>query len=227
MRIRTADYGLWTTARTIVIGVLGLLCVACSSGSFFESDLPVPTRYVIAPPAAAETATASAASQVDLAIGRPDVAPGLDTERIAVLRGHELDYYRGALWSGSVLETVQTFLVAALQDQKRFRSVATEQARIAGDYLLDIEVRDFQSEYASPGALPVAHVTLVCRLIRIGDRKMVDTIAVTGSQPASENRLASVAEAFQSVMRQLSLELSEKTAALIASDVNSKPAGTT
>src|ERR1044072_3504122 len=138
------------TAR-LALMIASLSLTGCG-GSLFESDLPVPTRYVIATAAPAETATTSASSEVDLAIGRPDVAPGLDSERIAVLRGHELDYYRGALWGGSVLETVQTFLVAALQDQRRFRSVATEQARIAGDYLLDVEGRDFQSEHAAAGA---------------------------------------------------------------------------
>jgi cholesterol transport system auxiliary component len=218
MRIRSR-----VNAARVALMVASLSLTACG-GSLFESDLPVPTRYVIATAAPAESAISSAASEVDLAIGRPDVAPGLDSERIAVLRGHELDYYRGALWGGSVLETVQTFLVAALQDQKRFRSVATEQARIAGDYLLDVEVRDFQSEYSAAGALPVAHVTLVCRLIRIGDRKMVDTITVTGSKRAAENRLSSVAEAFQTVMRQLSAELGEKTSATIAGDVSSRPA---
>jgi cholesterol transport system auxiliary component len=192
------------------------------SGSLFESDLPAPTRYVIAAPPPATSATTSAASDMDIAIGRPDVAPGLDSERIAVRRGHELDYYRGALWGGTVLETVQAFLVGALQDQQRFRSVAPEQARIAGHYLLDIEVRDFQAEYASAGALPVARVTLVCRLIRIVDRKMVDTISVTGTQRASENRLTAVAAAFEVVMRQASLELTEKTAALVAADVESR-----
>ncbi|MFL6577951.1 MAG: ABC-type transport auxiliary lipoprotein family protein [Povalibacter sp.] len=210
------------TAARITMLVMTLALSACS-GSFFESDLPVPTRYVIAPPAAAESAISSHASQVDLAIGRPDVAPGLDSDRIAVLRGHELDFYRGALWSGTVLDTVQTFLVSALQDQKRFRSVAPEQARITGDYILDVEVRDFQAEYASAAALPVAHVTLVCRLIRISDRRMVDTLSVTGSQPASENRLATVAGAFETVMQQLSLELATRTADLISRDREQNP----
>ena len=202
------------------LGVLVLVLAGC--GSLFESELPVPTRYVIAPPPAAEAIVESPASQTDLAIGRPDVAPGLDSERIAVLRGHELDYYRGALWGGTVTDTVQAFMVAALQDQKRFRSVAAEQARIAGHYILDIEVRDFQSEYASAGALPVARVTLVGRLIRIADRRLVGTISGTASQQARENRLSSVAEAFQTAMRQVSLELDEKTAALVAGDAGSR-----
>ena len=217
-RLQTSTrFGLLPFARTVALFAFTAGLAACS-GSFFESDLPVPTRYVISAPPAAESATSSLASQVDLAIGRPDVGPGLDSERIAVLRGHELDYYRGALWGGTVIETVQTFMVSALQDQKRFRSVAPEQARIAGDYLLDIEVRDFQAEYAKPAEVPVAHVTLVCRLIRISDRKMVDTFSATASQRASENRLTAVAGAFETVMRQISVELSAKAADLVNQD---------
>lgn len=201
----------------VVLAAIAAFGTGCS-GSLFESDLPAATRYVISAPAAAETATVSGASEIDLAIGRPDVAPGLDTERIAVLRGHELDYYRGALWGGTVTETVQTFMVTALQDQRRFRSVAAEQARIAGDYLLDIEVRDFQAEYAGTASSPTVRVTLVGRLIRIVDREMVDTISATATRAAGENRMSAVAAAFQTAMQQVALELSGKTAQLVASD---------
>ena len=48
----------------------------------------------------------------DLSIGRPDFAPGLDTDRIAVLKGRQLDYYRGARWGGRTVEVVQTLLVS-------------------------------------------------------------------------------------------------------------------
>ncbi|HEY5807708.1 MAG TPA: ABC-type transport auxiliary lipoprotein family protein [Povalibacter sp.] len=228
MSERAAGDGLRTTARTDAVRVQGwcramlvaavsMITAACGS-SLLDSDLPASTRYIIKPPQGPATATASLASQADLSIGRPDVAPGLDTERIAVVRGHELDYYRGALWGGSVTETVQTFLVAAFQDQKLFRSVASEQARITADYMLDIEVRDFQAEYASATEAPNVRVTLVCRLIRVRDRGMVDTIHTTASRPATENRMNAVAVAFEAAMQQVALELSDKTAQLIAGD---------
>jgi ABC-type uncharacterized transport system auxiliary subunit len=195
---------------------------ACG-GSLFESKLPVPTRYVIAPPAPAAAAVSSAASQVSLSIGRPDVAPGLDTDQIAAIRGHELDYYRGALWSGRVVETVQSFLVAAFGDQKRFHSVAAEQARIAGEYLFDVEVRDFQAEYSGGAVAPTVRVTLIGRLIRVRDRKLVDTISAAGTQQATENRLSSVATAFETVMQKLSLDLVQRTADAVASDRTEHP----
>lgn len=198
---------------------LAILCalLAACGGSLFESKLPSPTRYVIAPPAPAAAPVPSAAAEADIAIGRPDVAPGLDTEQIAVLRGHELDYYRGALWSGSVTETVQAYMVATFGDQKRFHSVAAEQARIAGHYVVDFEVRDFQAEYGTAGA-PTVRVTLIARVIRIRDRKLIDTIAATATQPATANRMNAVASAFESAMQRISIDLVQRTAEVVARD---------
>lgn len=212
--------GLWPVAcgRWLLgIAAVSLLSAGCSSGSFFESDIPAPTRYVIASlPAAA--ATSSAVSQVDLSIGRPDVAPGLDTERVAVLRGRELDYYRGAQWSGRVVEVVQTFLINSLQDQQLFRSVTAEQARVSGDYLLDAEVRDFQAEYVDGKAAPQARVTVIGRVIRIADRSMIDTITATATQPATQNRMTAVAAAFETAAQQVAQQMSQQAAASIAKD---------
>ncbi len=203
--------------------VIASMALTACSGSLFESKLPVPTRYVIAPPPAVTTPVASsAAAEVDVAIGRPDVAPGLDTEQIAVIRGHELDYYRGALWSGTVTETVQAYLVSAFGDQKRFHSVAAEQARISGHYVIDIEVRDFQAEYGAAAA-PTVRVTLIARVIRVRDRRLVDTIPVSGTRPATENRMNAVASAFEAVMQQLSLDLVQRTAEAIARDRTANP----
>ena len=73
------------------IACVAALIAGCGTSSLLDSELPVATSYVIAPLPPAASATQSAASQTDLAIGRPDVAPGLDTSRIAVLRGRQLD----------------------------------------------------------------------------------------------------------------------------------------
>jgi cholesterol transport system auxiliary component len=205
--------------RVLVVGALCLASASCG-GSLFESDLPAVTRYVIATPPPATSVSPSSASQVDLAIGRPDVAPGLDTERIAVIRGHELDYYRGALWRGTVLDTVQAYLVTTLQEQKLFRSVASEQARVGGEYLLDVEVRDFQAEYAGGAATPTAHVSVVGRIIRIRDRKLIETISAAATKQAGENRLAAVASAFETAMQQVSLDIASRTATVIAADLD-------
>ena len=167
--------------RWLALAGASSLCAACG-GSLFESKIPAPDRYVIAAAPAAAAATQSAALQADLSIGRPDVAPGLDTDRIAVLRGRRLEYFRGAQWGGPVAEIVQALLVASFEGQRVFHSVIPEQARVSGDYLLDVEVRAFQAEYASEDSAPQVQVTIVGRVIRITDRQLVDTLQATASR---------------------------------------------
>lgn len=209
----------WRVTRGCILVLAALGTTGCG-GSLFESNMPVPTRYVLAPAPAAQEPVNSAASQVDLAIGNPDVAPGLESPRIAVLRGRELDYYRNAQWGGSLRETVQALLIATLQDQQLFRSVAAEQARISNAYLLDPEVRDFQAEYVDGKAAPDARVTIVGRVIRVRDRRLIDTLNATATAAATDNRMTAVSAAFEAAAQRVALQLAREAATVIANDVS-------
>jgi cholesterol transport system auxiliary component len=202
--------------RWPLVTIAGLFCAAC--GSLFESKIPQPDRYVIAAAPAAPSATQTAASGTDLAIARPDVAPGLDTNRIAVLRGRQLEYFRGAQWGGSVAEVVQALLVSSFQDQRLFHSVTSEQARVSSDYTLDVEVRDFQAEYGEGRSSPEVKVTIVGRIIRIEDRELVDTIFATSRRAPQENRMNVVAVAFEAASQEVALELARQVASAVSKD---------
>jgi len=196
-----------------------LLCSACT-GSLFDSDHPVPTAYVIAsaPPG---SLTGAPTTQADVSIGRPDFAPGLDTDRIAVLKGRQLDYYRGARWGGRSVEVVQSMLVSTINDQGLFRSVTAEQARVATDYMLDIEVRHFESDYAAhetTGGAPEAHIMIIGRLIRIVDRKLVATVSSDARVAASAERMAAITQAFEAASQKVALDLARQTAIAVSND---------
>lgn len=206
--------------RCLLLALASLSVAGC--GSLLESDQPTPVNYVLAPAPAAAKATDSPSALVDLSIGRPDVGPGLDTQRIAVLRGRQLDYYRGAQWGGRTAEVVQTLIVASLQDQRMFRSVTPEQARVSGEYLLDLEVRDFQAEYGATEAAPTVRVAMVGRLIRITDRQLLATVVASTTRPSSANNMTEVAAAFESAGQWVALELARQTSAAIVRDQNSK-----
>lgn len=215
---RNLEFAGWW--RWLVLVTLPCFAVGC--GSLLESNEPVSVSYVLAPAPAAEQPVESPASVVDLSVGRPDVAPGLDTQRIAVLRGRELDYYRGAQWGGRSAEVIQNLIVASLQDQHMFRSVTPEQTRVSGEYLLDLEVRDFQAEYRNAAALPTVRVGMVGRLIRIADRQLLATVVASTTRDAAANRLGEVAAAFEAAGQWVALELARQTAAAIATDQNDK-----
>ena len=214
--ISSAKSRSYATRLFLMLSVAGL--TACSTGSLFDSDTPVPTNYVLAPaPAAAETTNAA---PVDISVSRPDLAPGLDSDRIAVLRGRLLDYYRGVRWGTRVIELIQTLVVDSLEDQKLFRSVTAEQARVAGDYVLDLQVRDFQAEYADRADRPVVHVALVGRLIRIIDRELVATVSSEARSEAEEERMSAVTAAFERASHEAILDLGKQAAAVVNGDAD-------
>ena len=203
--------------KGLLAAAVVLFCSACT-GSLFDSDLPVPMSYVIAsaPPG---SLTGVPTTQVDVSIGRPDFAPGLDTDRIAVLKGRQLDYYRGARWGGRSVEVVQSMLVSSINDQDLFHSVTAEQARVAPDYMLDVEVRHFESVYANDGPNgPEAHVMIIGRLIRVVDRKLVTTMVGEARVAATAERMSAVTQAFEAASQQVALELARQAAAAIADD---------
>jgi cholesterol transport system auxiliary component len=208
--------------RRAVLVIAMLACGGC--GSLLDTKLPASTNYVLASAPAASTGVTR--SEADLSIGRPDLAPGLDTERIAVLKGRELDYYRGAQWGGRTTEVVQTLIVESFEDQQLFRSVTAEQSRVSSDYVLDVSVRDFQAEHASDNEVPTARVTIVGRLIRVSDRQLVQTFAATAESRAADNRMSAVAAAFETSAQKVVLELAQKTATAIAGDAHPKQEGT-
>jgi len=208
--------------RRAVLVVAMLASGGC--GSLLDTKLPATTSYVLA--AAPATSAGVTRSDADLSIGRPDLAPGLDSERIAVLKGRQLDYYRDAQWGGRTTEIVQTLIVDSFEDQQLFRSVTAEQSRVSSDYVLDVSVRDFQAEHASDGEAPTAHVTIVGRLIRVSDRQLMQTFAATAESRASDNRMSAVAAAFEAAAHKVVLELAQKTATAIAGDAKPKQEST-
>ncbi|AMN48198.1 hypothetical protein ACG33_14045 [Steroidobacter denitrificans] len=198
-----------------------MLLSACS-GSLLESDLPVNTIYVLAPAApdpALRDESLSGAAGIDLSIARPHLAPGLDTDRIGVLTGRRLDYYRAVRWGAPAAEVLQSLLIDSLRDQQLFNSVSSERARIGGAYLLDIDVRDFQAEYTGETAAPTAQIYFTARLIRVADRKLVRTFSIHARRQAARNRMGAVVGAFESAGQQAALSLARQVSASIASDL--------
>jgi len=200
-------------AGCILVAAASISTLSGCTGSFFESKVPVPQVYVLA---AAPPATEGEPSNTDIAVGIPSAAPGLDTERIAVLRdANRLDYYVGAVWGDTAPHIFQYFLVSSLQRSNGFRSVTTEQSRVSADYVLDLDMQDFQAEYAD-ASRPSAHVGVAVSLLRIKDRKLIGNWRFAVTVPAADNRLGAVVAAFQTASQQLAAQIGTSAAQAIA-----------
>ena len=190
---------------SLVLPVIGLM--ACT-GSLFRSKAAPPTIYVLTAaagsPAAGSPAAVSpdagaptAETPVDLAVLKPRVRPGLETDRIAILYpDRRLDYFADARWSGPLGEVLQDLAVQEFHSHARLRNVSGDTSVFASAYWLEIEVTDFQAEYTSAAAAPMVHVRILARLGGSNDRRILGQFAANAQQPATENRLTAIVDAY-------------------------------
>ncbi len=185
--------------------VLAACAMGCT-GSLFQSKVPPPTIYLLgagaasAGSAAAATADAAKAAPVipvDLAVLKPRVRPGLESDRIAALYpDRRLDYFADARWSGPLGEVLQDVAVQAFHTGATLHNVSGEASVFASAYWLEIEVMDFQAEYTAGANAPTVHVQFLARLGTSGDRRILGQFTANAQQPAAENRLTAIVGAY-------------------------------
>ena len=179
-------------ARALAAGAL--LALAGCGG--FHSDRPAAQVYAL-DPVYAESKLPADSSAASLLVLRPQAAPGLDTENIALRRSAQrLDYYAASRWPAPLPDFLQSLAVEALRASGKYRSVQAERAAFAADRVLQIEIRRFQAEYAGEGA-PIVHVQLLATLGRRDDHAVLASVSAESSVPAAENRMQAVVAAFQ------------------------------
>lgn len=179
---------------------VALLCVAlCACGSLFQTKIAPPTMYLLSmkPTPAAAAAAGAAALPLDLVVLKPHVRAGLDSDRIALLYpDRRLDYFANARWSGPMDELTQELVVQEFRGMGAFRNVSSDASVFASSYWLEIDVTDFQAEYASAGALPSVHVHLLARLGSSADRQVLARFESDAHVTAGENRLSAIVDAY-------------------------------
>jgi ABC-type uncharacterized transport system auxiliary subunit len=181
----------------MMLGVVPLGCMTACSGSFFQSKAAAPTIYVLSPGAPSSEAGTAAVIPADLAVLKPRLRTGLESDRIAVLYpDRRLDYFADARWSGALGDMLQDLAVQELHAHAHLRTVSGDSSVFTSGYWLEIEVTDFQAEYASAAQPPTVHVHLLARIGDSGDRRIIGRFEADARQPAAENRLSVIVDAY-------------------------------
>jgi len=202
----------------LVLGVCGW--AAACTGSLFQSKVVAPSTYLLSAPSgirtAASSAPASAAAPAplaaDLAVLKPRVRAGLDTDRIAVLYpDRRLQYFADARWSGSLDDVVQDLAVQAFRNGAQLQNVSADASAFGSGYWLEIEIADFQAEYASAGAPPTINVRLLARVGSAGTRHILGSFNAGARQTATDNRLTAIVDAYERAVNAALAEIVEGT----------------
>ncbi len=183
----------------LALALLGLS--GCFNG--LNSSTPPPQVYLLRPVPAAE---AGAAARVPAAGGPvsggvrvtlPQALAGLGTDRIAVLRpGARLDHYRAARWAGTAPEMLQALVLQALRATGRYAWVEADSGPFAAEYLLSLELRDFEAAYRDDGP-PSVHVAIDGVFGWRADRKATVSFTAESRVKAEADRMPAVIAAFQ------------------------------
>jgi cholesterol transport system auxiliary component len=202
------------------------LVLACSvtalagCGSLLESTQPSHQSFVLRLPP--RTPAAAPANPGSLLVQRPEAAPGLSSEFIALLRsGQRFDFYAASRWAAPAPDLVESVIVDQLRSAGLFAAVFDDSSPYAPTYDLRCEMRRFEADYTSTGGggkAPTVHVALDCTLGRHRDRVLLSSFSAQGSAAASDDRLGDVIAAFEAATVAALGEMERHTAATLSAE---------
>jgi cholesterol transport system auxiliary component len=157
-------------------------------------------------PIPASTPIDAPAAQWSLLVLRPLAGNVLDSERIVVRPAPgALQVYKGAAWSDTAPDLVQTSLMRAFEDSGKILSVARPGGAVRGDFQLSTDLRAFESVYE--GASPVAVIELQARLVRVTDGQAVAAKTFRVREPTQGTDVESVRAAFARALGKLDADV--------------------
>jgi cholesterol transport system auxiliary component len=184
--------------KRMALPLLMALLTACA-GSLFKNKLAPPTMYLLSatPKSAAADPAKTPQAPIDVAVLKLRVRAGLDTDRIAALYpDRRMDYFAGVRWSGPLDEVLQDLAVQEFHSNPGLRNVSADASVFASAYWMEIEVADFQAEYAADGSAPTVHVHLLARVGNSGDRHVLGSFEPDIHQAAADNRMTAIVDAY-------------------------------
>jgi ABC-type uncharacterized transport system auxiliary subunit len=205
-----------------IAGLLAVLTIS-GCGSLLESELPADQAYELRPPAregAPDAGAPPAASPAgSVLLQRPQAGPGLDSDRIVLLRSNSrFDFYAASRWAAPAPDMLGSFIADGLRAGGSFAAVFDDSSPYAPNYNLRCTLRRFESDYTKGSGAPTVFVALDCTLGRHRDRELLATFTAQGSAVARADRLSDVVAAFDAATTAAVSELEKQATAAVANE---------
>jgi cholesterol transport system auxiliary component len=201
------------TLRALALICGALMLAGC--GSFFESSQPATQAYVLRLPPRTPPADATAGGS--LRVQRPEAGPGLDSDRIALLRSdRRFDFYSATRWTAAAPDLLESVMVDQLRGSGLFSAVFDDSAAYPPTYNLRCGLGRFEADYTGGGRAPTIQVVQDCTFGRNRDRTLLANFTARGSSVAADDRTSAVVAAFESATLAALGELEHATAAALA-----------
>jgi cholesterol transport system auxiliary component len=186
--------------RLVLIGASSLTLSACGGNLLGLGPPDAGPIYMVTPKFPGPSAGAEKVKWA-LAILRPEAAPGLDTDRIALTQpDSRMDYYANATYPGRLPDIIQQALLDGFESSGRIDAVAREQDALSADYNLAVEIKDFAAHYGQPDGIPGVSVSITAKLTTAHGRDIVANFATTQTGTASANSAGAAVGALQQAL---------------------------
>lgn len=203
--------------------VLVVVCALPGCGSLLESSMPAIQSYVLRLPERSAPA-ATVTSGATVRVRRPEPGPGLDSDRIALLRSDQrFDFYTASRWAAPAPDIVEDVILDRLRGSGLFSSVFDDASPYLPQYELRCGLSRFESDYTSEGSragggAPTAQVALDCTFGRHRDRALLANFTARGSARAADDRLGAIVAAFEAAATAAMTELERHAGEALARD---------
>lgn len=148
-----------------------LLAAPLGLGACAVLDPSAPNLYTLTPSGAVDASVPRADWQ--LLVETPVASAGLDTPRIAVTRGvTALDYFADVSWADRAPNLLQGLIVQSFENSGRIVAVGRDTVGLRADFVLKLDLRDFQAEFVTPNAIfpDRVHVRIAAKLVAMPRR---------------------------------------------------------
>lgn len=179
--------------RGVAIATLSAVTLAGCSLPDLGSG-PPPDLYVLSPKSTFPEDLPTVEWQ--LVVEEPSTAKGIDTDRIAIAPSAlEVKYLAGSRWADRAPRMVQQLLIQSFENSKKIVSVGRQSIGLRSDYVLKVELREFQAEKTAEGGT-VAHVRVNLKLVRVALGQIVGSESFDILKPANSESVPHIVQAF-------------------------------
>ena len=163
------------------------------------------------------TLTTAAASPVQVKLRSLELPQAASGDRLMGVTGAEAAYIAGARWVSPASTLYGDALEASFHQSRAVRLIGRRELTPT-TRVLDVDVRVFETRYEYAGGTPTVVITARGRLLRFPERTVVSEQTFEVRQPAGENRVSAIVEAYDMATRDLNTQIVAWTDANAAAD---------
>jgi len=173
--------------------------------SLIKEPDPIAT-YSLRPETAADDGWKSA--DWALTVIRPNTSAFLDTNRIAVRpEPNMLQVYKGANWSDTLPDLVQTAVVEGFENSGKIKTVSRQNSGVPAEVALLLDIREFEAVYAPGARIPAASIRIHAKLLQYPSNRVIAIRTFSTDVPAASKRIPDVIQAFERGMARINGEI--------------------